>query len=209
MIKDNKISEKTPKTHQQILDAAVQVFAKKGYHDSRVDDIVEAAGKSKGAVYFHFNSKEEIFLSVIDRFESYLHEGLQKAIESQDSGIDKVDAALEACLSIFDRYRFLAKIFLVQSTGLGKLIEEKRIEINDRFANIIRGYLDQAVEDGDIPEINTEVAALAWIGAIYEVVIRWVLTGHPTPEVTLPALRSFLLRSIGVSEERLQKLQIV
>ncbi|MDZ7845160.1 MAG: TetR/AcrR family transcriptional regulator [Anaerolineales bacterium] len=49
------------KTRQQILDAALEAFATRGYHDTRVSDIVEGSRTSKGAVYFHFPSKEDIF----------------------------------------------------------------------------------------------------------------------------------------------------
>ena len=63
------------------------------------------------------------------------------------------------------------------------------------------------VQEGDIPPLDTEVAAYAWMGAINEVIIRWVHTGEPEPARVLPTLRSMLLRSIGVSEERIGKLE--
>lgn len=198
---------KAEETQQQILDAAVEVFADKGYHDSRVDDIVKTSGMSKGAVYFHFPSKETIFLSVIDQFADKLADGLQGSLEGETSGIRQVDKALSKCLDIFGKYRHLAKIFLVQAAGLGAAFEEKRQEINERFAGLIQRYLDQAIEEGDIPQIDTEIAAMAWMGALYEVVIRWVLTGEPEPQRSLPALRSFLLRSVGVAEEKIKELE--
>jgi AcrR family transcriptional regulator len=201
----NYVREATEKkdTQHQILDAAVEVFAEKGYHDTRVDDIVAASGTSKGSVYFHFASKEQIFFSVIDEFANRLAKGLMEAINSESQGIRRVNAALQKGLDTFGRYRPLAKIFLVQATGLGESFEQKRYEIHDRFVKIIKGYLDQAIEEEDIPMIDTEVAALAWMGAINEVVIRWVLTGEPSPTRALPTLRTLLLRSVGVSEERI------
>ena len=114
-----------------------------------------------------------------------------------------MEAALRAGLETFGKYRPLAKVFLVQAVGLGQTFEEKRLQILDRFAHLIRTHLDQAVAEGDIPPLDTEVAAYAWVGAINELVIRWVLTGEPTPERLLPTLRTVLLRSIGLSEERI------
>jgi AcrR family transcriptional regulator len=198
---------KAEQTQQQILDAAVEVFSQKGYHETRVDDIVAASGTSKGAVYFHFPSKETIFLSVIEEFANRLAKGLQTSIQQEESGIHRVDAALRSTLELFSKYRHLAKIFLVQAAGLGATFEEQRMAINARFASVICGYLDQAVEEGDIPEMDTEIAAMAWIGALYEVMIRFVLSGEPGPERSLPALRTFLLRSIGVAEDRIRELE--
>lgn len=53
-------------TRQRIVEAAIAVFAEKGYHDAAVDEIVRASGTSKGAFYFHFPSKEEIFFALIE-----------------------------------------------------------------------------------------------------------------------------------------------
>lgn len=54
---------------EQILNAAQSCFGKTGYHKTRMDDIVRAAGLSKGALYWHFKSKDEIFLALFDRFD--------------------------------------------------------------------------------------------------------------------------------------------
>ena len=200
--------EETLDTRQQILDAAIEVFAEKGYHDTRIDDIVAAAGKSKGGVYFYFKSKQDIFLALIDSFAEVLAEGLLQAISSESNGIRRVNAALESVVENFGSYQRLAKIFLVQAVGLGDVFEQKRMEIHDRFTQVIAMQLGQAVAEGDLPPIDTEVAALAWMGSINEVVIRWVYTGTPEPERIITTLRVMLLRSIGVPEERIHSLEL-
>lgn len=188
-------------TRQRILDAAIRVFARKGYHATRMDDIVAEAQVSKGGVYFHFPGKEALFLALIDEFAQRLEDRLRRAIESQRGGIRRVTAALEAGLDTFTEYRALGKIFLIQAAGLGEPFERKRHEINDRFAALIRAYLDQAVAEGDIPPLDTDVTAYAWVGAIYELVTRYLLTGQPERERLLPGLRAVLLRSIGLEDD--------
>jgi AcrR family transcriptional regulator len=195
-------------TRQRILTAAINVFSRKGYHETRVDEIVAASDTSKGAVYFHFPSKQEIFLGLVDEFANLLEHEILKAIDQQESGLEKVNAALYACMHTFGKYRKLAKIFLVQALGLGAVFEEKRQQINARFASIIQTYLQQAAENGDIPPLDTEIAAYAWMGAIYEVVIRWVYFGSPHPNRSLPELRQLLLRSISVSSESIEQFNL-
>lgn len=197
-----------PDTRDRILSAAVKVFSNKGYHDTKVDEIVEESNTSKGAVYFHFPSKQRIFLAIVEEFTSLLEKKLLEAIEREPDGVRRVNAALQIGLETFGKYRSIAKIFLVQASGLGQAFEETRLDILAKFAAVIKSYLDQAVAEGDIPPLDTEVASYAWIGAINEVVIRWVHTGHPEPERVLPTLRTILLRSIGVSEERIHELEL-
>ncbi len=194
---------KKENTRYRILNAAINVFSQKGYHDTRVDEIVAAAETSKGGVYFHFPSKQDIFLGLVDEFADLLERRISEAIAEEDSGIRRVDAALVACMETFQEYRKLAKIFLVQAIGLGIVFEEKQQEIHDRFVEIIKHHLDEAVQEGDIPAIDTEIAAYAWMGALNEVVIRWIHTGVPELERALPALRIFLLRSVGVPDGRM------
>ncbi|RJP52574.1 MAG: TetR/AcrR family transcriptional regulator [Anaerolineaceae bacterium] len=186
-------------TRDRILEAAVTVFANKGYHDTKVDDIVSESNTSKGSFYFYFPSKQEIFLALVDKFADLLESRLHDRFKSETSGMARVDLALRVCLETFGQYRGLAKIALVQATGLGLAFEEKRLKVNERFIKIIKENLDEAVADGSIPPLDTEVAACAWMGALNEIVLRWVYTGQPDPLRALPALRIFLLQSVGAT----------
>jgi AcrR family transcriptional regulator len=190
-------------TRNRILDSALEVFARKGYHDSSVDEIVTHSGTSKGSVYFHFPNKQRLFLALVDKFASLLERRVKDAIEGEAEGIRRVDAALHATLSTFGQYRPLAKILLVQAVGLGSVFEEKRMEVHERFVRLIRTYLDQAVAVGDIAPLDTELTAHAWMGAINQLVIQWVYTGQPDPERILKTLRPLLLRSVGFEPDGL------
>lgn len=203
----NHSLEPTQETRARILEAAVTVFASKGYHDTKVDDIVSESQTSKGSFYFYFPSKQDIFLALVDTFADLLENRLRDQINAETSGVVRVDVALRACLEIFGQYRGLAKIALVQATGLGIAFEEKRRAVNDRFIQIIRENLDKAVADGSIPALDTKIAACAWMGALNEIVLRWVYTGQPDPTRSLPTLRRMLLKSIGISEERIQQFE--
>lgn len=185
-------------TREKILDAALQVFAEKGYHRAVVDDIVRASETSKGAVYHHFPNKEALFLALVDEFTSRLAVNVAAAIAAQHGSLKKVESALRATLETFAGHRQLTRILLLEAVSLGATYEAKRAEVHRRFAELIKGYLDEAVRDGSIPPLNTEVATLAWLGAVNEVVIAWLhssAAGFDTE--VLPALTGLLLRSIG------------
>ncbi len=63
---------KSEDTRDRILDAALNIFSNKGYHDTRMDEIVEASDTSKGSIYFHFPNKERLFLALVDQFADLL-----------------------------------------------------------------------------------------------------------------------------------------
>ena len=186
-------------TRERILRAALEVFARKGYHRALVDDIVRASETSKGAVYHHFPNKEAIFLALVDDFAARLADAVARAIAGSHGALGKVEAALRAGLETFARNRDLARLLLLEALSLGPAYETKRTEIHERFAALIGGYLDQAVEEGAIPKLDTRVATLAWLGAVNEVVIQWLSRGEPDLLTeAVPTLTPMLLRSIGV-----------
>lgn len=183
-------------TRESILDAALNIFSRKGYHDTRLDEIATESHTSKGSIYFHFPNKERLFLALVDQFADLLERRVTEAIAQHGKGMTRVQAALETCLETFGQYRRPAKILLVQASGLGSVFEQKRMEVNDRFARLIELYLKEAIEVGDIEPIDTEVVAFAWMGAIYSLVIHWVYEGEPAPQRILDALLPMFLKSV-------------
>jgi AcrR family transcriptional regulator len=190
-----------PGTRDRILQAALEVFAEKGYHRALVDDIVRASRTSKGAVYHHFPNKEALFLALVDEFSARLAEAMAAAIGQAHGALGKVQAALTAGLETFSRHRELARILLLESVSLGPAYQSKRLEVHERFASLIQAYLDDAVAEGSIPPLDTRVATLAWLGAVNEVVIQWLYRGRPDLiREAVPALTPLLLRSIGAAQ---------
>jgi AcrR family transcriptional regulator len=187
-------------TKDRILDAALSVFSSKGYYDTKLDEIAEESQSSKGSIYFHFPNKEKLFIALVDQFANVLERNVTQAIASEPKGMGRVRLALASVLDTFGKYRRPAKILLVQAVGLGTVFEKKRMEVTDRFAALIKSYLDEAIEIGEIEAVDTEVVAHAWMGAIYNVVIQWVYTGEPTPERIMDALLPMLLKSVGTKQ---------
>ena len=183
-------------TKDRILDAAMNIFSLKGYYDTNLDEIADESESSKGSIYFHFPNKEKLFISLVDQFADVIERNVTTAIEAEPKGMRRVKVAIEAVLDTFGKYRRPAKILLVQAVGLGNVFEKKRMEVTDRFAELIRTYLDEAVDIGDIEPIDTEVVAHAWMGAIFNVVIQWVYTGEPNPERIMQTLVPLLLNSV-------------
>ncbi len=192
---------------QRILDAALRVFSRKGYRDASVDEIASESGTSKGGVYFHFPSKDVIYLQLLDRTVARLQDKIDEAMAEHDHPIAKADAALLAVLRTFDKHATLARFFMVEALGAGRQFQRRMAETRAEFAAIIREHLDAAVDQGIIEPLDTEVAAQAWFGALYEVITGWVLVRKPERlEDAYAALRPLLMRSVGAEDIRLSAL---
>jgi TetR/AcrR family fatty acid metabolism transcriptional regulator len=183
-------------TRDRLIQAAMDVFAERGYHGATVDDIVAASDTSKGAFYHYFPSKQAIFLSLLDRLVEMVEAGVESAIARHEGALAKVEAALRVVLDVASARRDLARILLIEAAALGPEFEQSRLGIHRRFAALIQRYLDRAADDGAIPPQDTRAAASAWIGAINEIITQQLAQGGDLPAV-LPSLRLLLLRSVG------------
>jgi len=184
-------------TRDRILTAAVEVFARKGYHGAGVEDIVQASKTSKGAFYHYFPSKQGIFLTLMDDLAGLVEQGVEAAIASEQGAMAKVEAALRVVVETAAEQRDLARILLVEAVGLGPEFEEKRLAIHSRFARVIQRHLDRAVKEGSIPAQDTALVSQAWIGALNEIISQWLVSGRSQLPAQLSELRTLLLRSIG------------
>jgi AcrR family transcriptional regulator len=184
---------------ERILDAALDVFTARGYQDATVDDVASAASTSKGGIYFHFPGKDAIFLALLDRSASLLLSRLRDRIVTEADPIAKVDAALRELVRTFGSHRTLARLFLVEALGAGPRFHARMVEVHQRFVAFLKAQLDDAVSQGLIPPLDTEIASLAWFGALNQIVTSWVLSERPGRlEDAYPALRSLLLQSVGL-----------
>jgi AcrR family transcriptional regulator len=197
-------AEKSRTRREQILDAAFNAFAQRGYRETAMDDIAAAADTSKGGVYFHFPTKEAIFRELMRTTADRLAAKVERAVAAQTDPIAKAEAALHTVLATFAGHRTMARLLFLDALGAGRAFNAETNALHDRFARMIAGYLDEAVAAGEIPPIDTALTGVAWFGALNEVVARWLLADDPGRlEDAYSTLRALLLRSVGVAEERI------
>lgn len=185
---------KSERRRQQVLDAALEVFAREGYGNAAMDDIARASATSKGGVYFHFPTKQAIFLTLLDEAGGLLLRRVEQAMAAEADPLAQGEAALREALATFGKNRTLARVLFVESLGAGKEFNARLAELHAAFARLIADRLDEAVRLGRAAPHDTELAGVAWFGAVNQVVTRWVLTGKPERlEDAFPALRTLLL----------------
>jgi TetR/AcrR family transcriptional regulator, fatty acid metabolism regulator protein len=197
-------AEKSRTRREQILDAAFNTFARRGYRDTAMDEIATAAETSKGGIYFHFPTKEAIFRELMRTTADRLAAKVDRAVAAAPDPIARAEAALHTVLVTFAGHRTMARLLFMDAAGAGRVFSAETNALHDRFSVMIAGYLDEAIAAGAIPPIDTRITAIAWFGALNEVVGRWLMADEPGRlEDQYPVLRAILLRSVGVSEARI------
>ena len=115
--------------------------------------------------------------------------------------MEQAGAAIESALETFSGHSRLAKVLLASGVGLGPAFDETLLKLHDRFAALIKEGLDAAVAEGSIPPLDSTLASYAWLGALNEVILRWLFTGQPDPLTSAaPELRRLLLASVGARQ---------
>lgn len=200
--------ERSARRRERILDAAFTVFSRRGYRQAGVDEVGRQAETSKGGVYFHFPTKESLFLELLKTTADRLVGKVERSIVDVPDPIDRADVALRTVLMVFAGHRTMARLFLIDAVGAGDEFQAELQRLHARFSGLIAEQLDAAVAEGIIPPVDTAVVGMAWFGALNEVVTRWLMAEQPGRlEEAYGTLRAVLLRSVGIPEARIAALE--
>jgi TetR/AcrR family transcriptional regulator, fatty acid metabolism regulator protein len=173
-------SKPAPDKRRLILDAAVRVFARQGFHACRVSDIADEAGVAYGLVYHYFASKDEVLDTLfLERWNVML-----EMIREVDQQSIPVREKLEAIASfIVDSYRHdpdLMKVIIVEVTRAANSFGQTHLAHIREAYELIGEIVAKAQADGVFkPEIEARFAAMAFYGAIEQLLTGWIFGLRP------------------------------
>ena len=147
----------------QIMNAAQVVVASKGYDQARMDDIVEKAQLSKGAIYWYYKSKKDIYLSLIDYWFNEYSAGVLKSLEDKDSSSEQLKSLFEYFVDQFDQNPDTFKIMVEfwRTSGLDVDFNNKLQEIYSQFLEYIIDIIKNGIESGEFKEVDPRITALS------------------------------------------------
>jgi TetR/AcrR family fatty acid metabolism transcriptional regulator len=186
-----------------ILDAAVRVFARQGFHTCRVSDIADEAGVAYGLVYHYFSSKDQILDTLfLERWGVMLH-----AIAEADASKGAPRAKLRAIAGfIVESYRHdpeLMKVIIVEVTRAANTFGRTHLtQIREAYEQI-GAIVARAQADGVFrSEITPEFAALAFYGLIEQVLTGWIFDSVEVPDGELERAKDLIVETICRGLER-------
>lgn len=196
-------SEPAVDKRRLILDAAVRVFARQGFHTCRVSDIADEAGVAYGLVYHYFSSKDEILDTLfIERWGILL-----KAIQEADAQEIPPREKLYAIASfIVDSYRHdpdLMKVIIVEVTRAANTFGRTHLpqirEAYDQIAAIVERAQQQGAFRSDI---TPDFAALAFYGMVEQVLTGWIFSLLPVGEREYEEAKTHIVETVCGGLER-------
>jgi len=161
-----------------LLDAAVRVFARKGYHTCRVGDIAEEAGVAHGLLYHYFASKEELLETVFRENWSDLLEAVKAVEESGEPAREQLRQVAAILLRSWRRDPDLVRV-LVREVARSPQVQLRVAEIGEAFEALER-IVRRGQEAGEFrSDLDPRLAAVIFYGALEEILTGWVLGQLP------------------------------
>jgi AcrR family transcriptional regulator len=169
-----------------ILDAAVRVFAAKGFHTSRVGDIAEEAGVAHGLLYHYFSSKDEVLETVFRDHWSRVLDRVHDAETSEGSAVDRLRAITRALFSSWLEEPDVVRVVIREIA--------RTAEIEEHVGELVKpvGAIRRVVEAGQSSgefrsDLDAELTAIVFYGGIDELISGWVLGRVPGDEAVVAA----------------------
>lgn len=182
---------------RQILDAAIRVFARQGFHSTRVSDIADEAGVAYGLVYHYFSSKEEVLNELfIERWSLLL-----AAIEEADGSGEDPRAKLQAVASfIVESYRHdpeLMKVIIVEVTRAANSFGRTHLPEIRRAYESIGKIVSEGQESGAFRrDIDPAFASMSFYGAIEQLLSGWIFDLIPASDADYEQAKTFVVATI-------------
>lgn len=189
--------EAAPERRRQILDAAVRVFARQGFHSTRVADIAEEADVAYGLVYHYFSSKENVLDELFRERWSLLLEAINEADQSPSTPREKLAVAAGF---IIDSYRYdpeLMKVIIVDVTRAADSFGRTHLEQINAAYTLIAKIVAEGQEAGIYrDDIDPRFASMTFYGAIEQLLSGWIFGLIPATDQDLDEARGLVVRTI-------------
>jgi AcrR family transcriptional regulator len=182
---------------RNILDAAIRVFARQGFHSTRVADIADEAGVAYGLVYHYFNSKEEVLNELFSERWSLLLAAIEEADASSESPRSKL-AAVAAF--IVDSYRHepeLMKVIIVEVTRAANSFGRTHLPEIRRAYDSIAKIVAEGQEAGAFRrDIDPAFASMSFYGAIEQLLSGWIFELIPASATDYEQAKELVVTTI-------------
>jgi len=161
---------------ERILEAAVRVFASRGFHATRVSDVASAAGVADGTIYLYFKSKDALLVSLFESRVERLLTFLETELPRTARASDKLKRIVEVQLGLLEGERDLAEVVTVILRQSTKLMKQYAAPRFNAYLDAIAGVVAEGQAAGEIrKDVSPHLAARAIFGALDGITMTWAL----------------------------------
>ena len=160
---------------RQILDAAVRVFARQGFHSTRVSDIADEAGVAYGLVYHYFPSKEKVLDELVTERWSLLLQAIEEADRSELEPREKLGTVARFIIESYRHDPDLMKVIIVEVTRAANSFGRTHLDQIDAAFRLIERIITEGQESGSFnPGVDPYFASMAFYGVIEQLLTGWI-----------------------------------
>lgn len=187
---------------RQILQAAVEVFAEKGYHGCRISDVADRAGVAYGLVYHYFGNKESLLAHIFSTNWNVFAKALEDTAEAEGSTQDKVRQIVQFLMNAFELNPLIVKVLVLEfgrSSRLGDTLDAPEV---GRVFKAMQRIFREGAERGELsPGLDPRALTIVFLGALEAALASFVIPssrdGHAPEPATYEAMRDTLMAIVN------------
>lgn len=161
---ERRLTEQGRERKEQLVAAAMELFADRGYAATRISDICAEAGVAKGLFYWYFPTKVDLFNELVRTMRQRLRRAQAEAMAAESSALDKIRAGTEASVGfIAEHAHYFA---LVEVERADPAVTEALKSTNRVYRDDVVGLIRQAQADGEVADGDPRLLALGVLGAV-------------------------------------------
>lgn len=162
---------------ERILQAAVKVFAAKGFYRARVSDVAREAGVADGTIYIYFASKEDLLRGLFEENMTRIIGTLREAVAAAETASDALRRAIETYVGLVEANPELAEVLTVELRESGKFMDEFAAPLFGEFLRVLVGVVEAGQSRGELRAgFSPRTIARAVFGALDELALAWVMS---------------------------------
>lgn|GEM_PF-2122402 len=175
---------KSDMKEQQIINAAMELFAQKGYFYTNVKEIADKANVGVGTVYIYFQNKDEILITLFKGFFSKVAERISQVLERDMNTLDKLKLALRVLIDRLSQNIDMARVFVVELDQSHQALSHLSPLIFKQFYRWISALVEEAQEQNLLREdININIMSISAFGIIQALLSDWVTNKYSTQKL--------------------------
>ncbi len=146
----------------QILDAAMKVITRKGFSNARMDDIVQEAGLSKGAIYHHYQGKKDLFLALIEHWETQTFPDFYSRNGKERSAADTLKDFAGEIIKVFKTrsYVFQAEVEFWSLANQDDEVRKRSQELYEKIINLFELVINKGIRQGEFLQVDSRITAI-------------------------------------------------
>ncbi len=174
-----KVLAKKSKKRQAIIDAAIETFANKGFHNTKVSDIARKAGVADGTVYLYFNNKDDLLIRSFDELIAGKLEDLKSLFKEEDSYISRLTKFFDYHVKLFTEKPHIARFMSIELRQSKEFYQKfPEYQPIKRYLKFLQEIIDNAKTEGGLRNVDTVGLSYIMFGTMDFVLTEWSTHGQ-------------------------------